>query len=31
VLGVGIAAGRVTHKGGADPLGESAFSEGSGI
>jgi uncharacterized membrane protein YfcA len=31
VLGVGIAAGRVSRRGGADPLGERAFSEGSGI
>jgi hypothetical protein len=31
VLGVGIAAGRASRRGGADPLGERAFSEGDGI
>ncbi len=31
VLGVGIAAGRVSRRGGADPLGERAFTEGAGI
>lgn len=31
VLGVGIATGRVTRRGGADPLGERVFTEGAGI
>ncbi len=31
VLGVGIVAGRVSRRGGADPLAERAFSEGGGI
>jgi uncharacterized membrane protein YfcA len=31
VLGIGIAMGRVTRRGGADPLGERVFTEGTGI
>jgi uncharacterized membrane protein YfcA len=31
VLAFGIAAGRISRRGGADPLGESALTEGAGI